>query len=71
MASEMDWEAEVRETLKKGKILWVSRNEIREVVVLHPSLDVDKDGIGHLIFSPSQARELAKLLLKHADECEQ
>ena len=39
-----------------------------EVVVNHPDLKPDKDGVGHIIFSPKQARHFARLLLKHAAE---
>lgn len=40
-----------------------------EVVINHPNLLTDKDGAGYIVFSPSQARDLANLLLKKADEC--
>ena len=70
MSNDMDWGAEVDESLKQGGNLWVGRNETNEVAINHPLLDVDADGIGHIVFSPAQARNLAALLLKHADECE-
>ncbi len=42
----------------------------RDVIVNHP---VDPEtlrlGFGHIVFSPDQARRLAKLLLRAADEC--
>lgn len=38
-----------------------------EVVVNHPDLKPDKNGVGHIVFSPSQARNLAILLTQHAD----
>lgn len=41
----------------------------REVIVNHPDLQPDAEGIGHIVFSPAQAREFAALLLKHADRC--
>lgn len=41
-----------------------------EVVVNHPDIDPDKDGNGHIVFSPNQARALAKLLWSKADEIE-
>jgi hypothetical protein len=43
----------------------VGRNGRYEVVV---NLDNDINGIGHLVFSPRQARRLANLLMKHATE---
>jgi hypothetical protein len=41
----------------------------REVVVNHPDLQPDAYGVGHIVFSPAQARALARLLLRKADEC--
>lgn len=41
----------------------------REVVINHPDLKPDANGVGHIVFSPAQARHLAKLLLRKADEC--
>ncbi len=41
-----------------------------EVVINHPKMDVDANGVGHLVFSENQARHLAKLLIKKADEAE-
>ncbi len=42
----------------------------REVIINHP---VDPETVrlrfGHIVFSPDQARRLAKLLLRKADEC--
>lgn len=38
-----------------------------DVVVNHPKLITDDNGYGHIIFSPAQAREFAKLLIKKAD----
>lgn len=43
----------------------VGRNERYEIVI---NLDRDRNGIGHIVFSPRQARHLANLLLKHATE---
>lgn len=48
--------------------LEVGHNDRFEVVINHPQLDVDEHGSGYLCFSPRQARSLANLLLKHADE---
>jgi hypothetical protein len=41
-----------------------------DVVVNHPDLKPDENGVGHIVFSPAQARNLAKLLLEHADEAQ-
>ena len=49
-----------------GELL-VGYNDHGEVVITHPDIDADKDGVGHIVFSPRQARNLAHLLLKHAD----
>jgi hypothetical protein len=38
----------------------------REVVVNHPDLKPDKNGVGHIVFSPAQARSLAESLLAKA-----
>jgi hypothetical protein len=40
----------------------------REIVVNYPD-KADASGWGHLVFSAAQARHLAKLLLRKADEC--
>ena len=40
-----------------------------DVVVNHPDLDPDANGVGHIVFSPAQARNLADLLRKHAAAC--
>lgn len=64
---EPDWAGEVNESLKQGGNLWVGLTATSEVVINHPLLDVDKDGIGHIVFSAAQARNLARLLNKHAD----
>jgi hypothetical protein len=37
-----------------------------EVVVNHPDLEPDTNGVGHIIFSPEQARNLAAVLVKQA-----
>lgn len=43
--------------------------DMREIVINHPNLMVDRNGAGHIVFSPAQARALARLLLRKADEC--
>lgn len=48
--------------------LEVGRNDRFEVIVNHPGLKPDENGIGHLVFYPRQARRLARLLMKHAVE---
>jgi hypothetical protein len=37
-----------------------------EVVINHPDLQPDENGVGHITFSPAQARALARLLEKNA-----
>lgn len=46
--------------------LEVGRDERGQVVVNHPDLKPDANGVGHIVFSPEQARNFAALLLKHA-----
>jgi hypothetical protein len=41
-----------------------------EIVVNHPDLQPDENGVGHIRFSPNQARNLAYLLIRKADEVE-
>lgn len=50
--------------------LEVGRDENGDIVVNHPDLQPDANGVGHIVFSPNQARHLAHLLLKHAEESE-
>ena len=50
--------------------LEVGVNERREVVVNHPDLEVDEQGRGHIVFSPDQARNLARILLKQASQAD-
>ncbi len=42
-----------------------------EVIVNHPALDVDANGVGHIVFSPAQARGLAQSLLRQATIAEE
>jgi hypothetical protein len=51
-------------------VLEVGHNDTHEVVINHPDLEPDENGVGHIVFSPQQARNLAALLMKHADEAE-
>ena len=50
--------------------LEVGCNEQDEIVVNHPDLKPDANGVGHIVFSVNQARNLADLLLKNAREAE-
>lgn len=50
--------------------LEVGRDLAGQVVINHPDLKPDANGVGHIVFSPEQARNLAALLLKHAAEGE-
>jgi len=40
----------------------------QEVIVNHPDLKPDENGVGHIVFSPSQARNFAYLLIQKANE---
>lgn len=51
--------------------LEVGTNGAGEVVVNHPDLQPDKNGVGHIIFSPEQARALAFLLQQKAYSAEE
>ena len=55
---------------KVGGVLEVGCNENGEIVINHPDLKPDANGVGHIVFLPSQARNLADLLLKHAAQSE-
>jgi hypothetical protein len=55
---------------KAEGFLEVGLNEQGEIVVNHPDLKPDSNGVGHIVFSSVQARELARLLLKHATQSE-
>ena len=48
--------------------LEVGRDDKYQIIVNHPYLNPDENGVGHLVFSPRQARHFARLLLKHADQ---
>jgi hypothetical protein len=50
--------------------LEVGFNDRGEVIVNHPDLTPDENGVGHIVFSPNQARGLARTLLEQADEAE-
>lgn len=53
---------------KTSGILEVGTNGKGEVIVNHPDLKPDKDGVGHIIFSPNQATDFAALLIIKAAE---
>jgi hypothetical protein len=50
--------------------LEVGTNGSGEVVVNHPDLEPDENGVGHIVFSPEQARNLAEILSAKADDAE-
>ena len=50
--------------------LEIGRNDQGEVIINHPDLKPDKNGVGHIVFSINQARNLARLLEKQAREAE-
>lgn len=41
-----------------------------EVIVNHPDLEPDENGVGHIVFSPTQARNFAYSMIRKADEAE-
>jgi hypothetical protein len=45
-------------------------DDTHEVVINHPDLKPDENGVGHIVFSPRQARTLANLLIKNATYAE-
>jgi hypothetical protein len=47
-------------------VLEVDTNGNGEVVVNHPDLQPDENGVGHIVFSVEQARNLANLLMSKA-----
>lgn len=51
-------------------LLEVGCNDNGEVVVNHPDLKPDENGVGHIVFSPDQARNLAHLLIKNATKAD-
>ncbi len=50
--------------------LEVGTNDAGEIVVNHPDLKPDENGVGHIVFSINQARNLAYSLIRKADEAE-
>lgn len=51
-------------------VLEVGLNDTDEIVINHGDLKPDANGVGHIVFSANQARNLAELLLKKANESE-
>jgi hypothetical protein len=51
--------------------LEVGTNGAGEVVINHPDLLPDENWVGHIVFSPEQARNLASLLLQKAVSAEE
>lgn len=51
-------------------VLEVGIDEAGQVIINHPDLMPDANGVGHIVFSRNQARNLARLLVKHADQSE-
>ncbi len=48
--------------------LEVGTNGMGDVVVNHPDLQPDENGVGHIVFSVEQARNLANLLMSKASD---
>jgi hypothetical protein len=55
-------------TDKVTGVLEVGTNGRGEVVINHPDLEPDENGVGHIVFSPDQAENLARLLRRKAKE---
>lgn len=55
---------------KNTGTLEVGTNDRGEVVINHPQLITDDQGRGYIVFSPRQARSLARLLYRKAREAE-
>lgn len=53
-----------------GGFLEVGCNDEDEIVINHPDLKPDENGVGHIVFSPAQARNLATLLVENATKVE-
>lgn len=54
-----------------GGFLEVGIDAQFQVVVNHPDLKPDENGVGHIVFSPDQARNLAYLMIRKANEAEE
>lgn len=53
---------------KRTRYMEVGINDSSEVVINYKQGEVDSNGIAHFVFSSNQARNLARLLTKHANE---
>jgi hypothetical protein len=51
-------------------VLEVGLNKQNEVVINHPDLKPDENGVGHIVFSIPQAKNLSRLLLSKAQEAQ-
>jgi hypothetical protein len=49
-------------------MLEVGLNDDWEIVVNHPDLEPDENGVGHIVFSAKQARHFADILLLKSKE---
>lgn len=47
--------------------LWIDTTGNGEVVINHPDLKPDENGVGHIVFSPEQERQLGELMLAKAE----
>lgn len=56
---------------KVAGVLEVGHNERGEIVINHPDLHPDENGVGHIVFSREQARNLAHLLWRRVAELEE
>ena len=54
--------------MTKNRILEVGINENGEVIINHPDLTPDEDGVGHIVFSVDEALNLARVLHNKAGE---
>ena len=66
----MNLEIDDDEDVPPGFIELGSSIDGNYVIMRHPHIDLDMNGCGEIVFSPEQARELARLLVECADECE-
>jgi hypothetical protein len=56
---------------KIGGFLEVGCNDKGEIIINHPDLKSDGNEVGgHIVFSPDQARALARILTRYADQIE-
>jgi hypothetical protein len=67
--SSTDRETEIMGDKITG-VLEVGTNGKGEVVINHPDLQPDENGAGHIVFSPNQARNLARLLNEKAKDAD-